>query len=175
MAEVVNQNQQATTQQLSTPTQSNTVPQIHTPRWLIILLLFFFPPGAWYFMWKIRAYHAWFPYLLWLYGGVILLLSSLQLFVVIPKLSALYTEIKAAQNNVAFAQNLFIALIVFAVAQIVFSFYLKGRIKSSTEPPWKLMWVTIAIFIIDYLPLAMAPSIGVLSAILPIYNLTSSF
>lgn len=160
--------------------QESQIGQVQTtvcaPTWLVILLLVFFSPAAWYFMWKEKRYHSWFPILLWIYGGIILIVSSLQLFVVIPKLSTLYQEFNVPQNPRSFSQGFLVVLMIFALIQIGFGIFLKNKIKATDELPKNLMWITIAIFVLDYLPLVSFSGIGIMiSVLLPIYKLTSSF
>lgn len=159
-------------QQVATE-QVTAVTPTHTTKWLVVLLLILFPPAAIYVMGKDKRYHSWFPILLWIYAGVTLSVSLLQLFVLMPKLSTLYQELNAPKRPTLLAQNLLVVLIISALAQIVFGFFLRQKVKTIGELPKTLLWIAIIILVIDYLFLPTAQGIALFSMILPLYNLTS--
>ena len=72
-----------------------------TPLFLVLLLLVFFPPAAWYVMWKEKDYHRWFAWLIGIYGLFTLIGSLLIRFVLIPYSDKLYTSLGLEQPTIS--------------------------------------------------------------------------
>lgn len=162
----------------ATPTipSIETIPQTtettHTSGFIVTLLLFIFPPIAWYFMWKEKRYYSWFVTLIIIYGVVYFLLFASQAFIVGPKLSALYQSMNTAQPTTS--KILPFIMTILTLLQIGFGIYLMGKIKKGNVTKTNLL-ISVIILAFDTIGISFAAGSIMLSTILPIYNLTSQF
>lgn len=72
-----------------------------TPFFLVILLLVFFPPAAWYVMWKEKHYHRWFAWLIGFYGLLTIIGSLVMRVILIPFSDSLYASLGLEQPTVS--------------------------------------------------------------------------
>lgn len=158
----------ATTQNQTAETSTQT-PQ--TPTWLVTLLLLFFPPAAWYFMWKEKRYHFWFPILLWLYGGLTLTVSSVYVFYVLPRILEVFKQLNTQIPS--YTPVLSYLSIIYGLVQLIFGVFLWKRIKSASKMSKNLLIATLGVLIFNLLGAGLFQGMTVMSTITPIYNLTS--
>jgi len=146
--------------------------QFHTSIWLIILLIFFFPPIALYFMKKEREYHNWFPIIVWICSGFILVLIVFYSFFTLPRLMLLLEDFDAPNNSPP-SIEIMVVLVIFTLAQVIFGFLLKRKLRANNELSRCFMWTAITIIVLDYLFCLLASRILVISSLFPLYDLTS--
>lgn len=168
-------NPQLLTQQPTQPTStlSDTPNEPHhTSPIVIILLLIFFAPLAWYFMWKEKRYHKWFAVLLTFYPIIAIIIIFPMAIFVIPKLTTLYKETGA--NPPTPWTPLLITLIV-NLLQISFGIYLFYKAKSPLATPKILLLIAVTLLALAPITLGLSIVSIVSSTIMPIYNLTTKF
>lgn len=140
----------------------------------MLLLLFTFPPAAWYMMGKEARYHRWFVILLWINTAAILAVTIPFLFFTLPKLTQLYQNFNSPQSS-TLPSILSLAAIGVALFQGGYGLYLRRQIKAAGKISRSALWVTITLFILNYLTGLFVINLTVLSAVFPLYNLTDSF
>ncbi|MEX2028461.1 MAG: hypothetical protein WD988_03130 [Candidatus Curtissbacteria bacterium] len=137
----------------------------HVTTAIIVLLLFFFPLLAWLIMFFNKRYRSWFAAQLIIFGALFAVLTGMFVFLVSPKLSALYKEIGAAPPSSIW---LYLLLAV-SILQIFFGIYLGRRNKAGKPISTILALVSLTILLIELLGF----SISSLSYLSNIYNFTS--
>ena len=163
----------------STSNQTTTLSNfsINTPRrtsaWLVLALLFLFPPAALYFIWKETGYHRWFAYLLWLSGGYGLIMGIIQFTIVLPRLLQLYQDFNADVDLVSIYGSA-AAPLVFGVVGMFLGVIDYHKVSGGNRLSGIWLGVTLVWFGLSYLFTAYAIYLSMYSAILPIYNLTTS-
>src|SRR5690348_8872956 len=95
----------------------------HLPHWVVILLLLFVPPVAWWHMWKNHRYHSWFPYVLWLNAAAMFGFAAYVTVHYYGLLTALFDS-----STYIFVSH--IALLILASFEIGFGFYLVEKFKN---------------------------------------------
>ena len=158
-------------QNISTGSHQST--SSHQAAWIIILLLIFFPPLAWYFMWREPRYHTWFPVLLLIYSAISLTILSIVFFFVYPQINKLYESLDVVKPN-SWSQYAIYALFALAVLQILFSFVLFRQLKIHHILKKNYLVATIFFLALYYLSTPIFSVFAQLSAITPIYTLTNS-
>ena len=137
---------------------------------LVILLILVFPPAAWYLLWRDTTYHRWFTYLLLVYGILTVAFSGVLIFVVMPKLSQLYSQFEPAgpPSQVIGYLGLFYGGVQLALAAYLSRFLtLHPRLEN-----WQLA-LAVAIFGV-YLFIWPVVMISMASSVInPIYQLSS--
>lgn len=144
----------------------------HTSAWIVVVLLLIFPPLAWYFMWRERRYHSWFPMLVVLYGVLTLVVSLVFTVLVLPKFIDLYRDF-----GVRFPTNAWVmsyAGIAYGILQVSFGLYARRRLITSAKPVEWLLAVSVLLLLLNFLGGGVLQAMMVISVLLPIYNLTSS-
>lgn len=125
-------------------------------------------------MGKETRYHHWFVFLLWINSAAILVVTAPFLFLTLPKLVQLYQDFGSPQSP-----TLPIVLSVVAIGVALFQggygFYLRRQTKVDGRLSRWSLWVAISLFTLNYLTVLFVISLAVLSAVIPIYNLTGSF
>lgn len=158
------------------PTQSNTlnVPeQSHSASHITVLvLLFLFPPAAWYIMWKNKQYHSWFPMLLILNALIPLVTLIIMLLFVVPQLMTLYNNLNVQPNFSPYP--LIITAIILSGIQILFAIYIRQRVKKYGQLSQNLLVVTLIFLITNFLITFLGIGAIQLSIISPIYNLINT-
>lgn len=136
------------------PTRMHPLPSSGIPgstsRWIIVLLLIFFPPLAWYFMWKEARYHRWFPVILWLYGFLSIVLFSLIVFLIYPQLNKLYESLEIEREN-AWLPYAAYAAIGLSACELIFGVFLHKKSRNKTALSKKLLTITIAILFFQWI------------------------
>ena len=129
----------------------------HTPTWLILVLLWAFPPAAWYLLWTEHRYH-WFPKLLELFVVI-----DVSLFVALS-----FTQAFSIFNIKYFLAVLLLVVIMFTHLWISTKFV--RQLRSSMAPSQFELYVMIVLLLIDYLIIAFVPQIIAGTIISSIYN-----
>lgn len=114
----------------------------HLPHWAVILLLFFVPPIAWWHMWKNHRYHTWFPYVLWLNAAITFGFSTYVIVNFYPLLTRFV-------DSKTFIFTSHIGLLLLAVFEIVFGFYLIKMFKNETMLKRKILAIVIVLLFIN--------------------------
>lgn len=141
-------------------------PHIYPPL-VIVGLIWFFPPAAWYLMWKDKTYHSWFAYLLWIFGGATLVFVFVQSAFVIPKLMYLYSEFNA---SVPSPWPMAIISGAIGLAQVLFGAYLRQQFKKNGRI---FGWHMVVFCLTQLTYLVGFPAYMVYSLVRPIYSLSS--
>lgn len=106
-----------------------------TKHGLIILLLWFAAPIAWYMMWKDKRYHSWFPHLMWINGLVFTTITFVQM----PNIV----------NSSFFNPSVILAILIFALVQVVAGFFLQIKAHKSIKIVHNLIVPMISVFTLD--------------------------
>ena len=114
----------------------------HLPHWVVILLLLFVPPVAWWHMWKNHRYHTWFPYVLWLNAAIILGFAAY----VVTHFYPLITKISDSSTYI-FAGH--IGLLLLAIFEIVFGFYLIRMFKNEAILRRRILAIVITLLFLN--------------------------
>ncbi len=157
----------------NSPTSETLTPENPSvPAWIIIILLIFFAPVAWYFMWKDHRYHTWFPIVLIITAALMFSLLGVQTLIVMPKLLALYENLHVTQPQ----SSLYLGYggIIYALCQAIFGIYLFRRLKSPSPLTKPLLIISVGFLTLNFLSFYSATPLIILSTIFPIYNLTGS-
>jgi hypothetical protein len=167
---IQNQQESITPPQVSTTmsTESNT------SMWIVILLLIFFQPAAWYFMYKEKRYNIWFSYLIWIYAIPLILLYIGLGLVVIPKLMNTY-KILNIQSSMILNINLMLGIFIFiTIVEIIAGVVILKRCNKQIGLSKGLKWLAVVILSANLLMSAYLPAYTLVSVISPIYNLNSN-
>lgn len=150
--------------------QQPTISSKTTSKWVMIVLLLFFPPIAFYLMWREKEYHKWFANLLILVGGLTSTLGIIQTLFITPKLLELYkdfnTEIPTTRSLLTYT------LIIFGIIELIFGFYLNNKLKIELVTK-RLLGLAVSFLLLTYLFGGYLQAKSMLSVITPLYNLTS--
>ncbi len=142
---------------------SESPPTLST--WFLIFLLIIFPPLAWYFLYKDKRYHRWFPILLYIYGAL-LLVSVGVMQTSIMQLIGLYNGMGV---KVPFTVYTSVPIgIVFAAVMILFGLFLGMKIRAEKDN--KGILITVILFFVSF---GYAVAAIIYSIIYPIYGLIS--
>lgn len=146
-------------------------PHKRTSRSLIVILLFVFPPLAWFFMMADKTYHHWLIKVLFLSGIITLCLLLLFYFVIGIQITELY-DLLGLQHalDIEILRGSMLAGAVFAVLQIAFALYCHQYLKHHGELH-HFQLVIITILFVSALAIAILPPIMTIFAI---YTLTVS-
>ena len=106
-----------------------------TKHGLIVLLLWFFAPGAWFLMWKDPRYHSWFPHLLWINGAVFSLITLVYLYTV--------------RSGILLTVTVGLVVLSFTVLQIIAGLSLQYHLTKPKYSLNKIIAPIIAIFLVD--------------------------
>ncbi|MEN9407893.1 MAG: hypothetical protein RLZZ455_1109 [Candidatus Parcubacteria bacterium] len=155
------------------PLPSSVLPG-STPTWIIILLLVFFPPLAWYFMWKEARYHRWFPVLLWLYGIISITLFAIITIFVYPQINKLFESLNIERENTWLPYAAGTAVLL-GICEILFGIFLFKKTQNGTALPNKLLLITLIILFIQWITIPVWTIITQVSIISPVYMITSGF
>jgi hypothetical protein len=145
------------------------------PTWLVLPLLGLFPPVAWYFLWKEKHRHRFFPIILYIYGSLILTSTSIYLFILRPqivRITAIYSQPTPLESSLGLA--IIILLMIYAVAQIILGKFMKKAYQKYSSLPRHWLWGTAIIFVLDtiiFIHLLLASVIVWL--ILEVYSVTT--
>ena len=140
------QQYQKAVEQLDAKIEVSSPPK--TASWVIVLFLLLFPPVAFYLLWKDKAYHGWF-YSLNIFFGISLVVFGIFMKVfLIPLLTKAFSTVGAKQPGSSSA--LIIILIVFAIFQICFGFYLKNKRNPDGSLSVGYRTICIVLFLVDY-------------------------
>lgn len=144
----------------------------HTSPIVIVLLLIFFAPLAWYFMWIEKRYHKWFAFLILFFASISLITISLMYFIVIPKMIGLYRELKI--ENIPDTRIPLLIGLTLNLIQLGFGAYLFKKAKSPLPTP-KIFLIGAIIFLLINMFGLITVYFSVFGIIQPIYNLTAEF
>ena len=136
---------------------------------IVLALLVFFPVGI-YLLWKEKKLHVWFPNLLILLS-VLNILPALSIMIfVMPKILKLYQDFGINYNN---NNSIILGSIVLALSliEIITGFILRKKVQPDGSLENKFILTCVTFFITEFIPVG----IFVMTAVLPIYNLTSQF
>ena len=148
-----------------------TEASVHSPAWLVILLLLFFPPLAWYLMWKHERYHSWFPFLVMVYGALMLVVSLVLAVVVVPRLGEVYREFNA--RFPVYSVVLSFVGVGLGLAQIAFGWFAWKRVKTRGAPARRLVLGSLVFLIFFYLVAGVFQGLSVLFVVSTLYNFPS--
>lgn len=154
--------------------QNQTVAPHQTPKWIVIALLLFFPPVAWYFMWKEKQYHSWFSIIILLYAVIPLITLGTMLLFVIPQLMELYDSLNIQNPTAPYIYPAVIGGIVISIAQILYAVYIRKQVKTHGQLSKNLLIITVTILALNYLFASLGTAAINLSVITPIYTLVNS-
>jgi hypothetical protein len=139
----------------------------HIPAIVITLLLLFFPPLAFWFIYKDKKYHSWFFSLILLAGIASILINMFSIILIIPQLSLLFANL-----NIPYAPSLVYielwGINLFSIATIIFAFVFKHKLK--TQPEKSQKWAGIA-FVVVFASLIISTMAPLYIIINPIYLL----
>lgn len=121
----------------------------HLPHWIVILLLIFIPPVAWWHMWKNHRYHTWFPYVLWLNAAVMFGFAAYVIVHFYPLLTTFYDS-----ATYIFASH--IGLLLFAIFEIIFGFYLVKMFKNEAMLRRKILAVVIVLLFLNTIAIPLS-------------------
>ena len=122
----------------------------------VLLLLVFFPPAAWYVMWKEKDYHRWFAWLIGIYGLFTLIGSLLIRFVLIPYSDKLYTSLGLEQPTISpfsFVNYYFVLGIVEIILALVL--YIISRKYEKVPKAWLIIGLVGLVFTSFIQPLTL--------------------
>jgi hypothetical protein len=138
----------------------------HFSKWLVLLLIFIFPPLAWFLIWRDEHYHRWAYRLLWIYGVLGLITVAIEAVYVIPQLLLLYRNL-----NVPIPPNITIGIVIavlICIAEIIFGFILRNKLNKNDASSKQFVAISFLVIIIA----AAIWSAGLFAGIIsPIYNL----
>lgn len=144
----------------------------HLSPWSIILLLFFFPPLAWYCMWKNPRYHSWFPILLIILGLLSLSTSFLIAFVVYPQIRILTESLNMKQSF--WTEYAAYGAVLVGLLEITFGIYVFQRVNANATLSKSLLTISVLILSAYYILGPIVAVFSALSVITPIYTLTNA-
>ena len=136
-----------------------------TAVWVVYLFLAFFPPVAFYLLWRDKAYHSWFATLCWLFGASLVLFSFSFNFYVLPKINTVISEFSPKKIETG-ASGLIWLTIILGIMQFVFGFFLKRKFNDNGELSTAYLFVCLTFLILDY----VLPLLVYLTVITPLYN-----
>lgn len=132
------------------PSQAVPTPH-HTPVWLMLLMLFVFPPLGWFFMWKEKSYHLWFATTIFIYGLFGFVLNAVIIVYVMPHLSSIYSGLGIAQGSTLLTSKYMLVLgILISDAMMFFGIYLWYYIKKHGVLDGRLLIITAVLLAINY-------------------------
>lgn len=120
-----------------------------TPVWLVYVLLFIFPPAAWFIIWKYRKFHFLFPIILWVYSGTTLLFFLIQAIFIVPKMLSIYAEFNTEIPRIGITAVY--GGIIFTLLEIIFAFYLFKKNKTGGGIPKAGMIGTVILYTLHWL------------------------
>lgn len=138
-------------------TQNNSINPIATPtklqsvshRLMVFLLLFIFPPLAWWHMWKDHRYHTWFPYVLWVNGAALLGYCTFIL-------TQFYPLLTGSLNPTTSLFMGHVGLFTLSCSEIVYGFYLNRICKENAKLNSKTLRVVIILLFINTLAIPIS-------------------
>ena len=93
-------------------------------------------------------------------------------FFTLPRLMLLLEDFDAPNNSPP-SIEIMVVLVIFTLAQVIFGFLLKRKLRANNELSRCFMWTAITIIVLDYLFCLLASRILVISSLFPLYDLTS--
>lgn len=165
------------TETLVNKTPSQTLTESYTNIWIIILLILFFQPAAWYFIYKEKHYNIWFAYLLWV-NAPILVIFAVLVSVAIPNLLKLYENMNIKSIDFINTLILFGAIIpgimiIIALIEIIFGVVIWRKYHKLAGLSKGLKWLAIVILSINLFFSPYPLAYNIFDIISQIYNLTS--
>lgn len=145
----------------------------HVQPWLIVLLIIFFQPLAWYFMSKDKHFHGWFPFLLWVTSVPFIIVETILLLFIVPRLTTLYQQLNSSSPGTISYLGIY-AFIVYLLIVITFGIFLMIRVRKFGMLSKPLLWVTITVLALNLIATGIGLATTITSVILPIYNLTNA-
>lgn len=112
--------------------------------------------------------------LLFIFGFATLIYASLFLILTLPKMLGLYKDIGIEYGSLAFSIILSVVIIAFAILEIGIGVKIKRQEHSEPLPNKLLMW-GVGCLLVSLLVIPIIIAFSLISTLLPIYNLTSSF
>ena len=136
-----------------------------TAAWVILLFLAFFPPVAFYLLWKDKSRHRWLASLSRLFGASLIIFGIFFNFYVLPQVNTVIREFspKMIQTN---ASGLIWLTIILGIGQFIFGFFIKGKFNKDGELAKNYLFVCFAFLILDY----VLPFWVYLMTITPLYD-----
>lgn len=142
-----------------------------TPEWIIVMLLFVFPPIAWVLMWKEKRYHAWFVKIL-IISGLITIVSSIAFyFTTVPYLTQLYASLNVENTNEEAIVLGNILGILLSVLQILYALYLRRRLKKNGKLSLVEYLICIVLLIVNLYVALIGPLLIAQSLYAPLMKL----
>ncbi len=117
---------------------------------IIGIFLLVFPPVSFYFMWRDKAYHFWFPTFN-LFSGITLFAYTLILnFGVLPQIQNLI-NVYGRGVPVNLSLWVVIPLLILALCQIGLGFFLKGEVEKRGDLTRAEMAASMILFMVVYI------------------------
>jgi hypothetical protein len=140
----------------------------HTANWLMLLMLFVFPPVGWYFMWKEKEYHTWFATTIFIYGLFGFVLNAMLIVIIAPMLPGVLDRYGIADRSFIPTPSLLILGILIADAQMFFGIYLWRIVKKQGKLGRKILFITAILLFVNYI-------IPTVSAIISLWWIINTF
>lgn len=144
------------------------------PSWQVILALVILPPLGWYWMWQTPRYDRWWPGLLWLVGLPALLTLIIQMTVVRPQMTALYTEFGAEVPKQTASWWPMLVAAGLAAIQIGYGLYLWRGINQRGFLGEKDKTGAVGLLVLGWVVGGFLQGMAVAAMIQPLYTMTSS-
>jgi hypothetical protein len=134
----------------------NTTPPVappashHTPTWMMLAMLFIFPPVGWFFMWREREYHSWFATTVFFYGLMGFVLNAIIILVVAPYLPTIYSGIGISDPSPIPSKYMLSLGVIIADLLMFFGIYLWYYVKKHGEIHGPLLVFTALLLFINY-------------------------
>ncbi len=148
--------------------------QHHTPTWMMLAMLFLFPPIGWFFMWKEKAYHSWFATTVFFYGIMGFLLNAIIIVYVAPYLPAIYERLGIADPSPIPSKYMLSLGILIADAMMFFGIYLWYYVKKHGEIHGPLLIATAFLLFINYVVPTISAIISIPWILSTLYEVTNA-
>lgn len=119
-----------------------------TPFFLIVLLLIFIPPAAWYVLWKDKDNHEWFGYLITIYGVIAVIGSIIAKFILLPQVHQFYASIHLQEPAVSPLSylNVYIVLGILEIGLGITLIYIRRKHQNKLSENWLIVGLLGLIF-----------------------------
>ena len=146
----------------------------HTAQWLMLLMLFIFPPIGWYFMWKEKEYHSWFATTIFIYGLFGFILNALIIIFIAPQIQTIYGSLNITDPSFIPGPYVLTLGILISDAQMFFGIYLWNVVKKQGQLAGRLLVVTAMLLFINYIIPTISAVISFWWMLSTIYTVTNA-
>lgn len=128
------------------------------PVWEIVLLLFVFPPIAWFYMWKHRSYHLWLVNSLYIYSIATFGVGLYLFFFDFQSLREIYRMLGIA-DGLTTEQVLISLPILLSLSLLILALHLKSKLKKQGKLTESQLTMTMVIIVLYSMIIPLAYTI----------------